>query len=115
MAWFRSAVPAFAPSPRKLPLHDLLFDLASPKPTRLAETAQKLRAPKNRPSSIVYIEDEVRRRFFRDHPFEAFRPVTLTERDAIREQRPVQGRDWQRLRQWGRNPSPEEYAFVPAS
>ncbi|SJL06289.1 uncharacterized protein ARMOST_09625 [Armillaria ostoyae] len=96
------------PLPPKAPPPRSSFDLASPKPTRLAETAQKLRAPKNRPLSIVYIEDEVRRRFFRDHPFEAFRPVTLTERDAIREQRPVQGRDWQRLRQWGRNPSPED-------
>ncbi|KAG7452392.1 uncharacterized protein BT62DRAFT_926580 [Guyanagaster necrorhizus] len=96
------------PLPPKAPPPRSTFDMASPKSTRLAGTVEKLRPPKNRPSSIVYIEDEVRRRFFRDHPFEAFRPVTLTEREAIRQLHPVQGRDWRRLRQWGRNPSPDD-------
>ncbi|TFK56582.1 hypothetical protein OE88DRAFT_1649951 [Heliocybe sulcata] len=58
--------------------------------------------------SIVYAEDELRRQFFRDHPFEAFRPTTLTEGGAIRDVHPIRGNQWTRLRQRGRNPSPED-------
>ncbi|EPQ60487.1 hypothetical protein GLOTRDRAFT_102247 [Gloeophyllum trabeum ATCC 11539] len=57
---------------------------------------------------IIYLEDEIRRQFFRDHPFEAFRPTTLTEGGAIRDEHPIRGKEWTRLRQRGRNPSPED-------
>lgn len=68
----------------------------------------KMRPKAPRPLPIYYLEDDVRRQFFRDHPFEAFRPVTLTENAAIEHAHPINGLDWKRLRQRGRNPTPEE-------
>ena len=62
-----------------------------------------------RPLSITYIEDDIRRQFFRDHPFEAFRPRTLTEAGAIENEHHISGLKWTRLNQRSRNPSPEEY------
>ncbi|EAU92728.1 hypothetical protein CC1G_01773 [Coprinopsis cinerea okayama7 len=65
--------------------------------------------PKNpKPLPIYYIEDDLRRQFFRDHPFEAFRPRTLVEADRIHDAHPVKGENWTRLRQRGRNPTPED-------
>lgn len=65
--------------------------------------------PKNpKPLPIHYIEDDIRRQFFRDHPFEAFRPRTLIESDRIEAANPVRGQMWTRLRQRGRNPSTED-------
>lgn len=64
-----------------------------------------------RPLPIYYLEDDIRRQFFRDHPFEAFRPITLVEGAGIEDQHLIQGKDWKRLRQRGRNPSPEEYVL----
>jgi small subunit ribosomal protein S23 len=59
---------------------------------------------------ITYIEDDIRRQFFRDHPFEAFRPRTLTEAGTIENEHPIiNGLKWTRLNQRSRNPSPEEY------
>jgi small subunit ribosomal protein S23 len=68
----------------------------------------KLRKVKTRPLPIRYVEDDVRRQFFRDHPFEAFRPKTLVEGAGIEAPHPIQKENWTRLRQRGRNPSPEE-------
>ena len=62
-----------------------------------------------RPLPITYVEDDIRRQFFRDHPFEAFRPRTLTETGAVENEHPISGLKWTRLNQRGRNPSPEEY------
>ncbi|KAG6890745.1 hypothetical protein C0992_013128 [Termitomyces sp. T32_za158] len=62
-----------------------------------------------KPLPIVHLEDKIRRQFFRDHPFEAFRPTTLVEGVAIEDLNPVQGEAWTRLSQRGRNPTPEEY------
>src|SRR6266849_1654003 len=45
----------------------------------------------SRPLSITYVEDDIRRQFFRDHPFEAFRPRTLTEAGAIENEHPISG------------------------
>ncbi|KAJ7193363.1 mitochondrial ribosomal protein S25-domain-containing protein [Mycena pura] len=67
----------------------------------------KLRRPKNRPLPIHYIEDDIRRQFYADHPFEAFRPTTLVEKGDI-EMHEVNGEGWTRLRQRGRNPTPED-------
>ena len=65
-----------------------------------------------RPSRIYYLEDDIRRQFFRDHPFEAFRPTSLIEGIHTREPNQINGSTWKRLRQRGRNPSPQEYAFL---
>ncbi|KAJ7786568.1 mitochondrial ribosomal protein S25-domain-containing protein [Mycena metata] len=67
----------------------------------------KLRRPKNRPMPIHYIEDDIRRQFYADHPFEAFRPATLIEKGDI-QLHEVSGETWSRLRQRGRNPQPED-------
>lgn len=68
-----------------------------------------------RPLPITYVEDDIRRQFFRDHPFEAFRPRTLTEAGAVENEHPVDGLKWTRLNQRGRNPSPEEYVEIHSS
>lgn len=68
----------------------------------------KMRKLKTEPLPIVYLEDKVRRQFFRDHPFEAFRPVTIVEGGGIEDDHPVRGENWTRLAQRGLNPSPEE-------
>ncbi|KIY61199.1 hypothetical protein CYLTODRAFT_405681 [Cylindrobasidium torrendii FP15055 ss-10] len=73
-----------------------------------AKVETKLQKPKNRPARVVYVEDEVRRQFFRDHPFEAFRPTTLTEQGEIEAEHAISGKEWTRLRQRGRNPTPED-------
>lgn len=58
---------------------------------------------------IVYLEDRVRRQFFKDHPFEAFRSRTLLETSVeVEKPHPIQGEEWSKLSQHGSNPSPEE-------
>ena len=57
---------------------------------------------------VYYLEDRVRKQFFADHPFETFRPRTLVEDEKVEEDHPVKGEAWTRLRERGRNPSPEE-------
>ncbi|KDQ63364.1 hypothetical protein JAAARDRAFT_147601 [Jaapia argillacea MUCL 33604] len=66
------------------------------------------RTPGPRVLPIFYLEDEIRRNFFRDHPFEAFRPVSLTEGATLEDAHPIRGLQWTRLRQRGRNPSSED-------
>ncbi|KAK2461607.1 hypothetical protein APHAL10511_006070 [Amanita phalloides] len=61
-----------------------------------------------KPLPIYYIEDDIRRQFFRDHPFEAFRPTTLVEKAGIKDEHPIRGEEWTRLRQRGRNPTTED-------
>lgn len=61
-----------------------------------------------KPLPIAYLEDEIRKQFFRDHPFEAFRPTTLVEGSGIEPEHPIWGVNWTRLRQRGRNPKPED-------
>ncbi|KAF9244522.1 mitochondrial ribosomal protein S25-domain-containing protein [Melanogaster broomeanus] len=68
----------------------------------------KLRRPKNQPLAISYLEDEVRRQFFRDHPFEAFRPVSIVEAGLVEPEHPVRGKEWTRLSQRGKNPTAED-------
>lgn len=65
-----------------------------------------------KPLPIAYVEDELRRQFFEDHPMEAFRPKSLVEDGAIEDEHPIRGKAWTRLRQRGRNPSPEECAPI---
>ncbi|KAL4069772.1 mitochondrial ribosomal protein S25-domain-containing protein [Scleroderma yunnanense] len=75
---------------------------------RHLDSSSKLTPPKNRPINIAYLEDELRRQFFRDHPFEAFRPVSIVEGGVVEEEHPVRGKDWTRLSQRGKNPVPED-------
>ena len=77
-------------------------------PTRTSYDWLPGRAQKPRPLPIYYVEDDVRRQFFRDHPFEAFRPTTLVEGARVEDAHHIHGQAWTRLRQRGRNPSPEE-------
>ncbi|KAF5368455.1 hypothetical protein D9758_002337 [Tetrapyrgos nigripes] len=90
------------PLPPKAPPTRTAYDTKQPK------TPQKLRPYDPKPLAIYYLEDEIRRQFFRDHPFEAFRPTTLTEGQTIAPAHPIQGKEWTRLRQRGRKPSPED-------
>ncbi|KAF8203024.1 mitochondrial ribosomal protein S25-domain-containing protein [Pholiota molesta] len=68
----------------------------------------KLREHSTRPIAIYYLEDDIRRQFFTDHPFETFRPRTLVEADSILDPNPITGHQWTRLRQRGRNPTSED-------
>lgn len=67
-----------------------------------------LRPPKMQPLTITYLEDRLRLQFFRDHPFEAFRPVSIVEGQVIEPEHPVRETDWTRLSQRTRNPTAEE-------
>lgn len=62
----------------------------------------------SRPLPIVFPEDELRKQFFRDHPFEAYRPVFLMESGDIREERGPQGAEWTSLSQRSKIPTAEE-------
>ncbi|KAG6832520.1 hypothetical protein H0H92_000149 [Tricholoma furcatifolium] len=64
-----------------------------------------------KPIPIKYLEDKIRRQFFRDHPFENFRPTTLVEGAEIQDANPIQGKAWTRLSERGRYPIPEEYVY----
>lgn len=67
-----------------------------------------LRPPKTQPLTIKYMEDKLRLQFFRDHPFEAFRPVSIVEGQLVEPEHPVRGKDWTRLSQRTKNPTAEE-------
>ncbi len=105
------------PLPAREPALRTSYDSSSPRgpnqpfaSTATATTTTK-KTQGSRPLPITYVEDDIRRQFFRDHPFEAFRPRTLTEAGAIENEHPISGLKWTRLNQRGRNPSPEEYGF----
>ena len=57
------------------------------------------------PQSIKYEEDELRREFFGDHPWELARPRVVLETDG----RDGTGADWARLQQPGRATDGERY------
>ncbi|KAI0756764.1 mitochondrial ribosomal protein S25-domain-containing protein [Daedaleopsis nitida] len=90
--------------------------LPAREPPSRTEFDAPLKAPLTRPASskkiepleVHYVEDEVRRQFFRDHPFEAFRQTTLVEGATVESEHPIKGKNWTRLRQRGRNPSAED-------
>ncbi|OSX67318.1 hypothetical protein POSPLADRAFT_1128684 [Postia placenta MAD-698-R-SB12] len=103
-AWFQAVLehPPL-PLPPKAPPARSAFDLPV---ARIS--AHSPAPPKNHPAPVLYVEDSIRRQFFRDHPFEAFRATTLLEGPAIKDEHPIRGTEWTRLRQRGRNPSPED-------
>ncbi|KAG8219651.1 mitochondrial ribosomal protein S25-domain-containing protein [Butyriboletus roseoflavus] len=61
-------------------------------------TASSLRPQKMKPLAIKYLEDRLRLQIFRDHPFEAFRPVSIVEGQLVEPEHP--------------NPTAEEYATL---
>jgi small subunit ribosomal protein S23 len=108
--WYRAvldnpplSLPAKAPPPRTA------YDQKAP------SSAARLRPHSTRPLPIYYLEDEIRRQFFLDHPFETFRPTSLVENERIDEPHPIAKKDWVRLRQRGRNPLPEECVSITIS
>jgi small subunit ribosomal protein S23 len=98
------------PLPPKAPPARSTYDLSPPRGSFAPALNQnrKLTPKKVAPESIHYVEDDVRRQFFRDHPFESFRPVSIVERGEIMDEHPIIGKTWTRLRQRGRNPSSED-------
>ena len=83
----------------------LPFDLPRSVPSTSAH-GKKPAKPHAQP--VVFLEDDVRRQFFRDHPYEAFRARSLVETNTIEGEYKVSGAEWTRLSQRTRNPSPEE-------
>ncbi|KAN0060635.1 mitochondrial ribosomal small subunit component [Thecaphora frezii] len=72
---------------------------------------KKVRAlgPKLAPKPILYDEDKLRQQFFRDHPWEAYRPKTLVEMSDKIGSEPRFSGDPKRLRSYGHNPSVEDF------
>ncbi|PWN51718.1 hypothetical protein IE53DRAFT_393023 [Violaceomyces palustris] len=69
----------------------------------------KALAPSLAPRPIVYAEDSIRAQFFRDHPWEAYRPKLLVEMNETVSERPqLEGEAWL-MRSYGRNPSVEDF------
>lgn len=99
------------PLPPRAPPARTEYDHRTPVPSVIPGQPIHMRRMKSKPLPIRYIEDDLRRQFFRDHPFEAFRPTTLVEGARIEPPHSVNGEGWTRLRQRGRNPSPEEYVL----
>ena len=113
--WYEAVLehPPLPLPPREPPSRTSYDSSSSPNSNQTSAFASTATTKKtqgsSRPLPITYVEDDIRRQFFRDHPFEAFRPRTLTEAGAIENEHPISGLKWTRLNQRGRNPSPEEY------
>ena len=74
--------------------------------------SMKYRPPKPAPIPGMELHDKLRRMFYADHPFEAFRGINLVEADGVlaEENKPgPKGEAWTELRQRSWNPSPEEW------
>lgn len=112
-AWYR-AVLAYPPIPlpSRAPPSRTAFDLP-PEQNQRAPKTKRYGTPQ--PLPVHYLEDDVRKQFFKDHPFEAFRPVSLVEGGGVADEHPIVGKAWTRLRQRGRNPSAEEYVCCAIS
>lgn len=94
-------------SPKRGPF-DILIKGSSHSSTAKHIPSKHLRPPKFRPNPIIYLEDKVRRQFFRDRPFQAFRAVSIVEGGAIEEEHAIRKTEWVRLAQHGPNPTPED-------
>ncbi|KAI0673377.1 mitochondrial ribosomal protein S25-domain-containing protein [Trametes maxima] len=103
-AWYRAVLdhPPL-PLPAREPPSRTHFDAPVDAPLTRPSASKTIR-----PLPVQYVEDQVRRQFFRDHPFEAFREKSLVEGAAIESDHPIKGAQWKRLRQRGRNPSSED-------
>ncbi|KAI5477063.1 mitochondrial ribosomal protein subunit Rsm25 [Pseudohyphozyma bogoriensis] len=60
------------------------------------------------PLPIVFKEDEIREQFFRDHPFEAYRPIHLAEGEQVVEDKGPTGEEWTELVQRSKVPTAED-------
>ncbi|KAJ3556061.1 hypothetical protein NM688_g2235 [Phlebia brevispora] len=107
-AWYQAVLehPPL-PLPAKAPPLRTSYDLP-PNNRFTAPPSKHMHPHEPRPMPVYYVEDDVRRQFFLDHPFEAFRPRTLLEGEEIEPEHPINGAEWTRLRQRGRNPSSED-------
>ncbi|KAI8980769.1 mitochondrial ribosomal protein S25-domain-containing protein [Trametes punicea] len=103
-AWYRAVLdhPPL-PLPAREPPSRTYFDVPEDAALTRPSTSKKIQ-----PLPVQYIEDQVRKQFFRDHPFEAFREKSLVEAATVESEHPIRGAQWKRLRQRGRNPSPED-------
>jgi len=110
-AWFQAVLehPPLPPPPKSPPPRTS-YDLqqSNTSSSRLASVAKHSIAQNPQPKPIQYVEDEIRKQFFQDHPFEAFRAKSLLEGATIELEHPIRGEEWKRLRQRGRNPTPED-------
>ncbi|KAF8506614.1 mitochondrial ribosomal protein S25-domain-containing protein [Russula emetica] len=109
--WYEAVLdhPPLPLPPREPPSRTSYDDCSSPSPTTKTKKTLGSSLSSRSLLSITYVEDDIRRQFFRDHPFEAFRPRTLTEAGAIENEDPIiRGLNWTRLNQRSRNPSPED-------
>ena len=108
-AWYQAVLenPPLPLPPREPPSRTS-YDSAAPNQHAFAVK----KTPGPRPLTVSYIEDDIRRQFFRDHPFESFRPRSITETGAIEDEHPINGLQWTRLSQRGRKPSTEEYVAL---
>lgn len=71
--------------------------------------SMKYSPPKPEPIQGLELHDKVRRMFFADHPFEAFRGIDLVEQDGVDDGSwGPKGEQWTELRQRSWNPSPDE-------
>ena len=93
--------PAFLSSQGALP-----FDL--PRGASSSTSAHGKKPAKAHAQPVVFLEDDVRRQFFRDHPYEAFRERSLVEKNAVEDDYKITGPSWTRLSQRSRKPSAEE-------
>jgi small subunit ribosomal protein S23 len=76
-----------------------------------AKRQLKYRPAKPAPIKGLELQDKIRKTFYEDHPFEAFRGISLVEQDSIlgEASKPgPTGKNWTELRQRSSNPSPEE-------
>ncbi|SCV67964.1 BQ2448_85 [Microbotryum intermedium] len=80
------------------------------------QEAHTNRTPPRRPNTkhakplpIVFPEDRIRRQFFLDHPFEAYRPKDLNELETVQNAaHGPQGKAWTELRQRSIVPGPDD-------
>ncbi|KAI0361365.1 hypothetical protein OH77DRAFT_1392256 [Trametes cingulata] len=103
-AWYRAVLdnPPL-PLPAREPPSRTRFDAPEEVPLTRPSNSKKIQ-----PIPVHYIEDQLRKQFFRDHPFEAFREKSIVEGATVESEHPIRGKQWKRLRQRGRNPSPED-------
>lgn len=86
----------------------LLLEGQSPAKVTRRKPPRTPHTKKSRPMPIVFPEDRIREQFFRDHPFEAYRPVLLAEAEVLAAVREPYGVNWTALGQRSRVPSAEE-------
>lgn len=80
----------------------------APRPTRRRPPVGAVANHKSRPLPVVFGEDEIRRQFFRDHPYEAYRPKSLVEGETVVELAEPNGKEWTQLYQRSLVPTSEE-------